>query len=329
MRVAFWGTPEFAAPPLNALLGEGHDVVAVVTQPDRPQGRSRSVLVPSPVKAIALEQGIPVFQPEKPRGDEFMHALRETKPDISVVVAYGRLLPQAVIDLPPRGTINIHGSLLPKLRGAAPIEGAILAGETETGVTIMRMVLALDAGAAIHVLRTPILADETGGELRERLSELGAQALIEALALMEVGAARETPQDDALATFCGLIKREDARVDWSADAERVARVIRAYDPKPGAFTNHGPIEVKLFGGRPERSEGPASQGSGAEKQALRSAQGDSIKPGTVLDVNADGLRVACGTDAVRIAAVLPAGRKRLAARDWVAGRGVSVGDVLG
>ena len=134
MRVAFWGTPEFATPPLRALLGEGHDVVAVVTQPDRPQGRSRSVLVPSPVKAIALEQGIPLFQPEKPRGEEFSAALAATSPDISVVVAYGRLLPQAIIDLPSRGTLNIHGSILPALRGASPVEGAILAGFTETGV---------------------------------------------------------------------------------------------------------------------------------------------------------------------------------------------------
>ncbi len=326
MRVAFWGTPEFATPPLNALLGEGHDVVAVVTQPDRPQGRSRSVLVPSPVKAIALANGIPVFQPEKPRGDDFMHALRETKPDISVVVAYGRLLPQAVIDLPPRGTLNIHGSILPKLRGASPIEGAILAGATETGVTVMHMVLALDAGPSIHVLRTPILSDETGGELRERLSELGAQALIEALALMEVGAATETPQDDAQATFCGLIKREDARVDWSAPAVVVSRVIRAYDPKPSAFTMNGGIEVKLFGCQPERSEGAASAPVD-DKQALRSVQGE--RPGTVLDVNADGMLVACGSGAVRIAAVLPAGRKRLSARDWAAGRGISVGNVLG
>ena len=154
MRVAFWGTPEFATPPLRALIGEGHDVVAVVTQPDRPQGRSRSTLVPSPVKQVALEQGIPVLQPEKPRGDPFLHELRATQPDISVVVAYGRLLPQVVIDLPPRGTLNIHGSLLPQLRGASPVEGAILAGYAETGVTIMRMVLALDAGPTLHTLRT-------------------------------------------------------------------------------------------------------------------------------------------------------------------------------
>lgn len=312
MRVAFWGTPEFATPPLRALLGEGHDVVAVVTQPDRPQGRSRSTLVPSPVKQVALEHGIPVLQPEKPRGEEFLAALRATEPDLSVVVAYGRLLPQAAIDLPPRGTINIHGSLLPKLRGASPIEGAVLAGMTETGVTIMRMVLALDAGPMLHVRRTPILPDETAGELRERLSELGALALIEALTLMEAGALPETPQDDAQATFCGLITRDQARVDWAQPADRVANAIRAYDPKPGAWTTKDGAEVKLYGAsrRPEQREGPAP-------------------PGTVLSIDANGMTVACAPGTVTIAAVHPAGRKRLSARDWAAGRGVAPGDVLG
>jgi methionyl-tRNA formyltransferase len=324
VRVAFWGTPEFATPPLRALLGEGHEVVAVVTQPDRPQGRSRSTLVPSPVKQVALEQGIPVFQPEKPRGEEFLAALHATEPDLSVVVAYGRLLPQAAIDLPPRGTINIHGSLLPKLRGASPIEGAILAGMTETGVTIMRMVLALDAGPMLHVRRTPILPDETAGELRERLSELGAIALIEALALMEAGALPETPQDDAQATFCGLISRDQARVDWTQPAERVANAIRAYDPKPGAWATKDGAEVKLYGGRvvvPSAARDP-------HVQALRSAQGDN-RPGTVLSIDANGMTVACAPGTVTIAAVHPAGRKRLSARDWAAGRGVAPGDVLG
>ena len=313
MRVAFWGTPEFATPPLRALIGEGHDVVAVVTQPDRPQGRSRSVLVPSPVKAIALEQGIPLFQPEKPRGEEFSAALAATSPDISVVVAYGRLLPQAIIDLPSRGTLNIHGSILPALRGASPVEGAILAGFTETGVSIMRMVLALDAGPVLHVLRTPILPDETAGELRERLSELGAEGIIQALAMIELGAAAETPQDESLATVCGLITRDDARVDWTASADQVSRTIRAHDPRPGAFTSRSGIEVKLFGAR------------AAEELAAPTP----VAPGTVVEINADGMLVACGEGGVRIATVLPAGRRRLAARDWAAGRGIAVGDVFG
>ena len=313
MRVAFWGTPEFATPPLRALIGEGHDVVAVVTQPDRPQGRSRSVLVPSPVKAIALEQGIPLFQPEKPRGEEFSAALAATSPDISVVVAYGRLLPQAIIDLPSRGTLNIHGSILPALRGASPVEGAILAGFTETGVSIMRMVLALDAGPVLHVLRTPILPDETAGELRERLSELGAEGIIQALAMIELGAAAETPQDESLATVCGLITRDDARVDWTASAVQVSRTSRAHDPRPGAFTSRSGIEVKLFGAR------------AAEELAAPTP----VAPGTVVEINADGMLVACGEGGVRIATVLPAGRRRLAARDWAAGRGIAVGDVFG
>ncbi len=324
MRVAFWGTPEFATPPLLALIGEGHEVVAVVTQPDRPRGRSRSVLVPSPVKAIALEQGIPVFQPDKPRGDGFVQALRATQPDISVVVAYGRLLPQPVIDLPPRGTLNIHGSVLPRLRGASPIEGAILAGYAETGVTIMRMVLALDAGPMIHVVRTPILPDETGGELRERLAELGAQAIVEALAMLEFGGATETPQDDAQASFCTLITRDDARVDWTTSAARVSQVIRAYDPRPGAFATRDGIDIKLFGARVQSVDAGATDAA-----AVTHSNSAHPAPGLVLDVNADGMLVACGSSAVRIAAVLPAGRKRLSARDWAAGRGIAVGDVLG
>ena len=308
MRVLFWGTPEFATTALRALLGEGHDVVAVVTQPDRPRGRSRSLLVPSPVKRIAIDEGLPVFQPEKPRGAEFVHALRPLAPDISVVVAYGRLLPLEVIDLPPRGTINIHASLLPLLRGASPIEAAILAGHAETGITIIRMVLALDAGPMILRARTPIGPDETGGDLRARLSEMGAEALIEALTLIATDQATEEPQDDARATRAQLITREAARIDWTHDALTISRLIRAYDPKPGAFTARDGLEVKLFGGR---------LGDGAGR------------PGEVLAIDGDDLLVACATGAVRIGSVLPAGRKRLTPREWAAGRGVSVGDILG
>src|SRR3954462_563554 len=200
MRVLFWGTPEFATPPLRALLGEGFDVVGVVTQPDRPVGRSRSKLEPSPVKQIAVEERIPVFQPEKPRGDsDFLAAIRELAPDISIVVAYGNLLSKELIELPKRGTLNIHASLLPAFRGAAPIQASIIAGLAETGVTIMRMVQKLDAGPIVHQLTTPIADDETGGELTLRLSELGALALVEALALMEVGAAPEREQDESRA----------------------------------------------------------------------------------------------------------------------------------
>jgi len=309
MRVLFWGTPDFATPPLRALLGEGFDVVAVVTQPDKPQGRSRSSVVASPVKRIAAEEGIPVLQPEKPRGAEFMAELEALGADISVVVAYGHILPKSVIDLPLAGTLNVHASLLPALRGAAPIQAAIRDGMTETGVTIMRMVPQLDAGPIVLQARLPVLEDETYGELQLRLSELGAQTLVEALSLIGVGGATETPQDDALATYAPKVTREDVRVGWEHDAPAVARAIRAYDPKPGAFTTLRGQEVKLFGARP-----------------VLDARGDA---GEVLAIDEGGMLVACGTGGVRVAYVHPAGKRRLAALDWAQGRGVRTGDRFG
>ena len=249
MRVLFWGTPEFAAPPLRALLGEGFEVVGVVTQPDRPQGRSRSSLVPSPIKQIALEESIPVIQPERPRGDDFVAAVLALAPDVSVVVAYGEILTREVIDLPRHGTLNIHASLLPEWRGAAPIQAAIRAGQSETGVTIMRMVVPLDAGPILLQVPTPITNDETYGELHLRLSELGALALIEALSLLDIGQITERPQDESLATFAPKIERDDARIDWRHPASAIAASVRAYDPKPGAFTTLNGVEVKLFGAR--------------------------------------------------------------------------------
>ncbi len=309
MRVLFWGTPDFSTPPLRALLGEGFDVVGVVTQPDRPVGRHRSTLAQSPVKQVALAEEVPVLQPEKLRDPAFIDELRALAPDISIVVAYGRLLPQAVIDLPVNGTLNIHASLLPKLRGAAPIQAAIRDGLTETGVSIMRMVLALDAGPVLLRAATPIADDETYGELQLRLSELGALALLEALTMSAVGEAIEEPQDPAKATYAPKIDREMARVDWTADVNVVCRMIRAYDPRPAAFTALGDTEVKLFGGRP-----------------IQSARGT---PGEVLDVDESGMLVACGDGGVRVAYVHPSGKRRLAALDWAQGRGVAVGDRFG
>ena len=252
MRIVFWGTPDFATPALRALVGEGHDVVAVVTQPDRPRergGRNRSALDPSPVKQVALEEGIPVLQPERPRGDEFIAELRALEPDVSVVVAYGHILVREVIDLPRLGTLNIHGSLLPLYRGAAPIQAAIRDGSAETGVSIMRMVPALDAGPVILALPVEILPDETAGELQLRLAEVGAEGIVEALAMLDIGGAPEQPQDDALVTYAKKIDRADAQVDWRQPAAVVQRMVRAYDPKPGAWTRLGDAEVRLFGAR--------------------------------------------------------------------------------
>lgn len=310
MRVLFWGTPDFATPPLRALLGEGFDVVGVITQPDKPVGRGRSKVRPTPVKQVALEEGIPVLQPERPRGAEFLGQLRELAPDISVVVAYGHILPREVIDLPRHGTINIHASLLPALRGAAPIQAAIREGRDRTGVTIMRMVQKLDAGPIILQLATPITDDETYGELALTLSELGASVLVEALALIEMGKAPEEPQDESGATYAPKIDRDSTRVDWSREARAVARVIRAYDPRPGAFTTlAGQGEIKLFGAR-------------------FAPRPESAQPGEVLSVGDDGLVVACAEGAVRILQVQPAGKRRMTAAEWFRGRGIAVGQRL-
>lgn len=307
MKVLFWGTPEFATAPLRALIGEGFDVVGVVTQPDKSLGRSRSTVHASAVKQVALREGIPVLQPEKPRGDEFLSEIAQLAPDVSVVVAYGHILPKAVIDLPPLGTLNIHASLLPALRGAAPIQAAIRDGLSETGVTIMQMVPALDAGAIIHIARTPILEDETSLELSLRLSELGANALIEALALIELGAARPEPQDESGATYAGKLTREAAHLGWLGDAYQVGRHIRAYDPKPGAWSTINGHDVKLFGARV-------------------APRGVSHVAGEVLAVDSSGLLVACGSGAVRITALQPSGKKRLLPLEWANGRGFAVGD---
>ena len=306
MRILFFGTPDFATPPLRALVGEGHDVVGVITQPDRPQGRSRSTLVASPVKAVALEEGIPVFQPERPRGEEFLSQLRALAPDIAVVVAYGHILKQDVIDLPRLGTLNIHASLLPRWRGAAPIQAAMLAGDTETGVCIMRMVLGMDAGPVLLALRTAIDDQETAGELTERLSEMGAEAIVEAVTMLDAGGIEEVPQDASLVTFARKIERDQARLDFTRPAAEIARAIHAYDPKPGAWGMLRGGEVRLYGAR-----------------VITDRRGDA---GEVLSVDEMGLVIACGEGAVAVESVHPSGKRRLAALDWGQGRGVAVGD---
>jgi len=306
LRVLFWGTPEFATPALRALLGEGFDVVGVVTQPDRPAGRGRQVQ-PPPVKQAAREEHIAVLQPEKPRGEEFLAELREMEPDVSVVVAYGHILPREVIDLPRLGTINIHASLLPALRGAAPIQAAIREGHSQTGVSIMRLVQRLDAGPVILQLATPITPDQTYGELALILSELGATAVIEALALMELGRAREQEQDESRATYAGKIDRDTTRVDWSAHAHRVTQVVRAFDPRPGAYAVLNGVDVKLFGARVATAPGSAAAGE-------------------VVSCDADGLLVACAEGSVRLLQVQPAGKRRMLAEEWFRGRGVAVGE---
>jgi methionyl-tRNA formyltransferase len=260
------------------------------------------------VKQIALEEEIPLFQPKNARAPELLEQLGKLEPDISVVVAYGHILPHKIIDLPKQGTLNIHASLLPALRGAGPIQGAIRQGLMETGVTVMRVVQALDAGPIILQADTPIFEDETYGELQVRLSELGALTLVEAMTLVSMGKATETPQDDSRATYASKVTRESSRINWKDSAIEISRLIRASDPKPGAFTTTPKGEVKLFG--PKVMDGIKG------------------KPGEVLSATGE-LVVACGLDAIRLSGVQPEGKSRMTALEWVRGRGTRVGDRYG
>lgn len=305
MRIAFFGTPEFAVPSLRALLEEGFEVAGVVTQPDRPRGRSRSQLLPPPVKTVALEEGLPVLQPERPVGD-FAAQLAALDADLGVVVAYGHILKPAVLATPRRGMINVHASLLPHLRGAAPIQWAILNGLETTGVSIMQMEAGLDSGPVYHTIETEVAADETGGELTARLAELGAAALVESLMLVGGGAVEPVPQDHARATFAPKITRALARLDWAKDAATLARTVRAFDPEPGAWALLEGQEVKLFGGRAVNALGAA---------------GEVLSAGTALVLGT-------GIGALEVTEVQPAGKKRMPVDDWVRGRGVAVGQRL-
>ncbi|MBM4186979.1 MAG: methionyl-tRNA formyltransferase [Gemmatimonadetes bacterium] len=303
MRIAFFGTPAFAVPSLDALLELGETVTVVVTQPDRPKGRLREV-APPPVKLRALEAGIPVLQPERPTGDAFLATLGAAQPDLGVVVAYGHILRPAVLALPPLGMINVHASLLPAWRGAAPIQWSIAQGDRETGVTIMRMEAGLDSGPIILARSTPIEPSDTGGTLTDRLAELGARALRDVILQFRAGPVTEVAQDHTRATHAPKIGRGIARVNWTLPATDVVNQIRAFDPVPGAWSVLGNTEVKLFG--------PSRVGFGGP-------------PGTVLTVVPD-LVVAAGDGGVRVETVQPAGKPRMAAADWVRGRAVRRGD---
>ena len=306
MRIVFFGTPEFAVASLRALLRERFTIAGVVTQPDKPQGRSRSTLVPPAVKTAALEAGLPVLQPTRPVGDLFLAGLRRLEADLGVVVAYGHILRREVLDAPSRGMINVHASLLPRFRGAAPIQHAILAGDRETGISIMRMEEGLDSGPVLHRLSTPIDDGETAGGLGARLAELGATALVEALSLLSAGAVKPQPQDDGRATYAPKISRETARLDWTRDASQLERQIRAFDPVPGAWTTLDGAPVKLFGAVPAVGAG---------------------EPGRVLSAS-DRLVIAGGSGAIAVREVQPAGRTRLTVDDWVRGRGIAAGSRL-
>ena len=306
MKIAFFGTPDFAVPSLRALTGEGFHVAAVVSQTDKPKGRQRSRLVPPPIKCVALEEDLRVIQPTRPSEPDFLEEIRSIAPDIGVVVAYGHILKPALLAIPRMGFVNLHASLLPKLRGAAPIQHAILAGLRETGISIMQMEAGLDSGPVLQQVSTPIASDETYGELSVRMAELGALALVEALELIELGEAEWEPQDHSLATLAPKITRETARIDWHGNADDIARLVRAMDPYPGAWTELEGLQIKLFG--------PA----GAD---MTTVAGD---PGQVVETR-PAFVVATGRGALQFLDAQPSGKRRMAATEWVKGRGAMVG----
>jgi methionyl-tRNA formyltransferase len=318
VRVAFFGTPEFAVPSLRALVGEGFDVVAVVTQADAPQGRSRSTLIPPPVKVAAEAEELTIFQPEKPTDGAFLVRLRDLRPDIGVVVAYGHILKPELLELPPRGMVNVHPSLLPGLRGAAPVEWAIIRGHETTGVTIIQLDVGMDSGPILHQIPHRIEPDVTGGELAAHLAEVGAQALVETLTMMERSdpPPQPVPQDEQRATFAPKLTREIARIDWTKDARAISCLIRGLDPWPGAWTGLHGAELKLF--NPKVNE-PPFPGAGAPGEVLSADGSLVIATGPFKDT-------AGGT--VEIFEVQPSGKARMTTDDWLRGARLKAGTRL-
>ena len=292
MKIIFAGTPHFAATHLQALINDGrHSVVAVYTQPDRPAGRGKK-LTSSPVKLVALAHDLPIYQPPSLRTPEAQAVLAELGADIMVVVAYGLILPQAVLDTPRRGCINVHGSILPRWRGAAPIQRAIEAGDTETGVTIMQMDAGLDTGAMLSVARCPILETDTSGSLYDKLAELGAPALLQDLEKLEKGTAVGIAQDNQQSTYASKIHKAEALIDWSQPAVTLDRRIRALNPFPAAYSLVDGQRLKIWA-------------------ATLGPKGDADKPGKIISADANSLVVACGQGSLILTEVQLAGKSRM------------------
>lgn len=299
------GTPEFAVPSLHALLDAGHEVLAVVTQPDKPVGR-KQVLTPPPLKVAALERGLPVLQPERVRDEGFLSEIRRLAPELVAYAAYGKILPKSFLDIPPHGCLNVHASLLPKYRGAAPIQWALINGETVTGISIMRADEGLDTGPVLLQREEPIYPDDTAGTLSERLARLGAEALVEAVRLIELGQAVYTPQDDAQATYAPMLKPEHAILDWNEPAEALRNRIRGLNPKPGAVASMGGRDVKIW-------RAAAVEGN------------PDAEPGVLIALSREGPIVQTGRGALLLLEVQPAGGRRQSGAEFARGWRVAVG----
>jgi methionyl-tRNA formyltransferase len=313
LRIVFFGTPAFAVPTLDALIASRHDVVGVVTQTDRPRGRGQKVM-DAPVKARAVAAGIDVLQPDRLRDPAFVDRFRAMRADLGVVAAYGRILTDEVLALPRLGMINVHASLLPKYRGAAPVHRAIVAGEFETGVTIMRVVKALDAGPMLAKVRRPIAADETSDLVERHLAQLGANLLVTSVDDLAAGRAVETPQDATQATYAHRLTKDDGIVDWTRSAGALHNQIRGLHPWPHAAAYVGGHRLIL-----RRSEWPTATPPIA---SLPTAS----PPGTVVEAHGDRFLVATGNGVLRLVEMQPEGKRAMTAREFLAGRPVSVGD---
>uniref|UniRef100_A0A831XGM6 Methionyl-tRNA formyltransferase n=1 Tax=Geobacter metallireducens TaxID=28232 RepID=A0A831XGM6_GEOME len=307
LRIVFMGTPDFACPTLTRLIERGEDVIAVVTQPDRPKGRGQK-LMPPPVKVIAEEHGIPVLQPLKVRAPEVVAQIRELNPDLIVVVAFGQILPQSLLDIPRYGCINIHASLLPRYRGAAPLNWCLINGETETGITTMMMDAGLDTGDMLVKRSIPIGPDEDAQSLHDRLSLLGADTIDETLDRLMAGTLTREKQDDSLTCYAPMLKKEDGLIDWTREPRQIKNLVRGFTPWPGAYTFLDNKTLKLF------------------KVSVAEEAGT---PGEVIAAGKDGIVVACGSGSIRIEELQLEGRKRLTAAEFLAGYRLEPGSRLG
>ena len=306
MKIVFMGTPDFAVPSLQALLDAGHEVCAVYTQPDKPQGR-KQVLTAPPVKELALQHHIPVYQPATLKNEDDQAKLRALAPEVIIVVAYGKLLPKAVLDIPPRGCINVHGSLLPRWRGAAPIQWSIIAGDQKAGVTTMQMAEGLDTGDMLLTYETEIGARETAGELFDRLAQAGAALLVETLEKLDSIAPR--PQDDSQSCYAHMLDKQMAMIDWTKSAHEIDCLIRGLSPWPIALTTLAGAQLKIYAAEPVSGTG---------------------KPGEVLESDPKkGLTVACGEGALALHEVQLVGGKRMKSADFLRGHAIDKGTMLG
>lgn len=313
MNIVFMGTPDFAVPSLESLIKEGYNVVGVVTQPDRPQGRKK-ILTPTPVKEAALKYGLPVLQPQRMRSPEAVEELAALSPDLIVTAAYGQILPAAVLEMPKYGCLNVHGSLLPKYRGGAPIQRSIINGEKETGITLMYMAEGLDTGDMIAKSVVPIEDEDTSGTIFEKLSIAGSKLLIEQLPRVLDGTADRIPQNDEESTYARNLSREDERIDWSASSREVFNRVRGLVPFSGGFTLWNEEVFKIW-----EIAKPTQAGAGSSSEEV---------PGTVLHLSGDGIEVKTGDGSVLLTRVQPAGKKAMEASEFIRGGLMKKGTVL-